>query len=563
MAKHSSPTSVNWGPVALVSLVVLLLVVGGISVFQLLGGSDDDGATAGETPTTDVAGASGPGPDEEEQTSEPAGRGDLDCTPVTVWSAPELLPAVQAASERAGDECFSYAVVSREAATAQAALRSGETPDVWVAGSSGWPELMAAEGVDLEVGDVVASSPVVLAASEPAARALGALGVSEDTTFGQLTALYREAVASGEAPVTLRVGDPRVDQASMALLAAAGAGPDGWAQAGSDARGTLVLLAQTAVQGDPLVAVAADPTTVVPVTQQQVAGADPDLGIRGLPFGDGASVVRMPFVRIGDAGSPQAADALEEALTSEDAAGDIEDLGLQPGDADGQEPDPEITQTLARTWTVIAPQSRILTLIDISGSMEAVVGEDTTRIDLTRQAAQTALSVVPGQTAIGLWYFATALDGKNDYRDVVRLRPLNEVVRSGVTQKDLLLAETDKLDLDILEGDTGLHDSLWAAYTAMQERYSPEAISSVLLLTDGINDDSTGGLSEKQVVERLSKARDSGDAPVTVVLIGVGPDVDAKALDRLAKAAGGESLVIRDPRELPQVFVDVVASRAP
>jgi Mg-chelatase subunit ChlD len=85
----------------------------------------------------------------------------------------------------------------------------------------------------------------------------------------------------------------------------------------------------------------------------------------------------------------------------------------------------------------------------------------------------------------------------------------------------------------------------------------------VLLLTDGINDDSTGGLSEDEVVERLERAREDGDRPVTVVLIGMGPDVDAEALDRLATAAGGESFVLRDPRELPQVFIDVVARRAP
>ena len=97
----------------------------------------------------------------------------------------------------------------------------------------------------------------------------------------------------------------------------------------------------------------------------------------------------------------------------------------------------------------------------------------------------------------------------------------------------------------------------------MQAQYSPDAISSVVLLTDGINDDTTGGLSEQQVVERLTQARDAGDRPVTVVLIGMGEEVDADALERLATAAGGESLVLRDPRQLPQVFVDVVARRAP
>lgn len=567
MAKHSSPTSVNWVPAAVAAVVVLLLVVGGIGAVQLLdrgaGGTpeagdgaataspsdDGDGTDAADEPADDGAGTAQAG-------------GEVDCTPVSVWSAPELLPAVEAAAERVSDDCFSFAVVSREAATAQAALRSGEEPDVWVAGSAAWPQLMAADDVDLEVGEVVATSPVVLAATPEALEALGGLGLSEGAGFEELSAVYREAAASGDAPVTLRVGDPRADAASMALLSAGGAGSDGWAEAGSAARGTLVLLAQTAVQGDPLSAIASDPTTVVPATAQQVAAADEDLGLRALPLGDGTSVVRMPFVRVGDTGSPQAAEALEQALTSQDAAADLEELGLEPGDAGGAAPDAEVTTALASTWTVVAPQSRILTLIDISGSMEAVVGGDTTRIDLTREAAQTALSVVPGQTAIGLWYFATALDGDEDFVDVVPLRPLNEEVRSGVTQKDLLLAETSKLDVDRLEGDTGLHDSLWAAYTYMQERHSPEAISSVLLLTDGINDDSTGGLSERQVVERLTEARESGDAPVTVVLIGVGPEVDAEALDRLATAAGGESMVLRDPRELPQVFVDVVASRA-
>lgn len=579
MAKHSAASTVGWGQRILMGVVALLVVVAGFGAYSLFGndegGNDGNAGVTTDAPTgTDAA--TDDAADDAGGTSGTAA-GD-DCTPVTVWAAPQLLPAVEAATARAGTDCFAYEVVSRETATAQSSLRGGDRPDVWVPSSTAWATLASEQGVELEVGQTVASSPVMLAAVPQVVTALGELGVDAETTFTELTATYRQLAASGDAPVSLRLGDPRVDAASMSLLSTAGAQPGGWAEAGSEARGTMVLLAQTAVQGEPLSAIASDPTTIVPATEQQMGAAAADgVELRGVPLADGAGVVRMPFVRVGDTGSAGAVDALEQQLVAEAAAADLTALGLRPG-TDGPAPgvegvpeavgtdaadvEPEIVALTAQTWTVIAPQSRILTLIDISGSMEAEIG-DTTRIDLTREAAQTALSVIPDQTAIGLWYFATALDGEDDHVERVPLRSLNEEVRSGVSHKDVLLAETDDLTLDTLTGDTGLHDSLWAAYQYMQAQQSPESISSVLLLTDGINDDSTGGLSEAEVVDLLTEARGSGPSAVTVVLIGMGPDVDEEALERLATAAGGESFVLRDPRELPQVFVDVVARRAP
>lgn len=583
MAKHSAPSTLGRGQWALIGLLVLLVVAVGFGAFSLFGGEDDSTTADAEADRTgDDAAASdeGAGSDGADDATASGAEGDPtddDCAQVTVWAASQLLPAVEAAAERAGTDCFSYAVVSRETASAMSDLSGGEQPDVWLPSSGAWATLAAERGVELEVGETIASSPVMLAAVPQVVSALGGLGVDESTTLAELTQTYQELAASGEPPVTLRVGDPRVDPASMALLSTAGSRPDGWTEAGSAARGTMVVLAQTAVQGEPLTAIASDPTTIVPATEQQVAAAAADgVELQGVALADGAGVVRMPFVRVGDTGSAGAVVALEEQLVDQAAADDLGALGLRAGtdgappgvagvpegmSTDGADVDEQVVALTAQTWAVIAPQSRILTLIDISGSMAAQIG-GTTRIDLTRQAAQTALAVIPEQTAIGLWYFATALDGDEDHVEQVPLRELDAEVRSGVTQKDVLLAETEDLTLDTLTGDTGLHDSLWAAYQYMQDQHSPEAISSVLLLTDGINDDTTGGLSEDEVVDLLTEARADSDAPVTVVLIGMGPDVDEAALDRLATAAGGESFVLRDPRELPQVFVDVVARRA-
>ena len=578
VAKHSRPPEDNRGNGALWGLLALLVVVLGAGAFWLFGGDDEDpaadapdGAPATSAPVDDARTT-----DDSVTTTAPAA--PQDCTPVTVWSAPELLPAVDAAAERATDDCFTYDVQERETATSRTEILTDEAPDVWLPSSLAWAQLAGLEGVDVEVGPTVASSPVLLTGSPGTVGGLEELGLTPDSSFAELAQVHQDQAATGDASLTLRVGDPRNDPATMALLSATSEELGALEEPAGPGRNLLVVLAQTAVQGDPLSALRSDDDTLVPATEQQIGAALADgQELRGVQLGGDLGTVRMPFVRIGQEGSAAATEALQEELLSDAAADDLAGLFLRPG-ADGgapgvegvpgdvgtstESPDEDLTATVAETWALVAPQSRILALVDISGSMEAPVEEGLTRIDLTRQAVRTALAVIPEQTAVGLWYFATSLDGDRDHVEAAPLRPLADEVGDGETHKDVLLAVTEELGVQTLQGDTGLHDSLLAAYVAMQDEGVEDAISSVLMLTDGINDDSTGGLSEDEVVARLEQARAEGERQVTVVLIGVGPDVDADALERLATAAGGESLVLTDPRELPQVFVDVVARRA-
>lgn len=545
-----------------VALVVLGLATWG--AISLLGGGAGDGLA--EPGLDDAAAATGGPAPTEEPTIEPAEEPTKDamqaageCGLATVWASPEVYDAIRAAADRAADDCHEYAVVSRGSAAAQSALRAGDAPDVWVPSSGAWPALVGPAGPELHVGDAVASSPVLLAGTPEVVSALDGLGLGEDSTVDDLLGVYQElATSGGEVPVALRLGDPRTDAATMALLS----GTELMGQElDADGRRLLVMMAQTAVQGDPVAAVRSDPRTIVPATEQQIALAD-DLGLQGIALAGGSGVVELPFVRVGEPGADGSVAALEQELTSEQSHEDLRALDLRPG-ADGAATSPEAALALARVWTVVAPQSQILALIDISGSMSDEVADGTTRIDLTRQAVQGALGVLPGQTGIGLWYFSTHLDGEGvDHHELVPLRPLDQELRPDVTHRDALFAESENLDLDLLQGDTGLHDSLWAAYQHMQQVDDPSTVASVLLLTDGVNDDPEGGLSEEEVVQLLTEARESGDGAVTVVLLGMGPDVDEAALERLAAAAGGEARILRDPRELPQVFVDIVAQRA-
>src|SRR5690606_32882798 len=129
--------------------------------------------------------------------------------PVTVWAAPEIVAAVESAAERATTDCFVFEVDERETVRAASALRDGETPDVWVPGSTAWAQLATEDGVDLEVGEPVASSPVLLVTAPETVPVLESAGITAESSFAELTATYRELAAAGDPPLVLRMGDPR------------------------------------------------------------------------------------------------------------------------------------------------------------------------------------------------------------------------------------------------------------------------------------------------------------------------------------------------------------------
>src|SRR5690606_12470278 len=126
-------------------------------------------------------------------------------------------------------------------------------------------------GEDLEVGETVASSPLLLTARPELIAGLADLGVSPESTFAELVQQSQQAVTSGGSVVSLRLGDPRTDPASMALLSSTADQLGGLSEPGSPGRNLLVLLAQNSLQGDTLTAVRSDPATLVPATEQQLA----------------------------------------------------------------------------------------------------------------------------------------------------------------------------------------------------------------------------------------------------------------------------------------------------
>jgi Ca-activated chloride channel family protein len=107
---------------------------------------------------------------------------------------------------------------------------------------------------------------------------------------------------------------------------------------------------------------------------------------------------------------------------------------------------------------------------------------------------------------------------------------------------------------------TGLYDTALAATRRVRAGWQPGRVNSVLLLTDGMNEDDQGiGLAE--LLRRL-RAENDPRRPVPLITIAYGAQSPVGALRAMSEATGGASYVARDPRQVQQVFLEAIQQRA-
>lgn len=551
MPRHraESETSLKRPLAILLALAVAALAVFGI-IRSLGGESDTADPTPSAAPGDDDAQTATADPTAEDAAGETAAPECEEDYELTVLASPDIAPVVTQIAE--GVVCATILVETQPSLTVATAFASGSAPEaqVWIPNSPAFAQALVDAGVDVQAGPVVATSPVVLAAERSVFEERTG-GLAEEPTWADLVT----------AELPLVVGDPQQDPASMATLLSAHSG-----LGDSDASRVLtsslmVRLAQNSV-ADPLAAVQAGAPVFAPATAGQVAASTgAEVELVGLTPRGGAGSLSYPYVVLPGAAEAPGVAELREALLAPQAAAVFEAGGLAAGDDAATTPDAEAVQALTQEWTALQPPSRLLAVIDISGSMDEKAGE-ASRIQITSQAAERGLGLFPDGSAIGLWVFSTnrGPDGE-DFVEVLPVRQLTEEV-DGRTQRELLQEASSSMDEEMTTGDTGLHDTILAAYLHMQDDWQEGFVSSIVLLTDGVNDDSTGGLSEDELIAELEDVADP-QRPVRLILIGMGPDVDSSALERVAKAAGGVAYTAEDPRDIGQVFVQAIAARQP
>ncbi len=494
------------------------------------------------------------------------------CVPVRIVAAPEIAPFVaQVAGRLDEDQGCAFSIVPRASADETEALalsdsaRGTDLPQVWMPESTLLLTQARARGATAVPGSgaSIVSSPVVMALD---ADAVGTLGPGRPTCDALLRA---DKVVVG-AP------DPTRDPVGLAALLEAqadlGSGPGGDAALAAFLRKLqrhVVAPGDTLLDRLPGVPAPTPPVTAFPTTEQQMLrhNADhPDGMLTAVYPNEAPTWMDYPFTVLTTANPAErdAAARLLLALQDPDGQAALSAGGFRT--ADGRAPvdrsgDGRTVRDLAaprplaesatsdaalQRWATATRSGRIEVLIDVSGSMNAIVPTlRKTRLAVTLDAAARGLRLFEPTTTLGLWTFANRLDGDRDYRQVVPDTPVPQLL-TGPALEALRSIRA------IPGGRTGLYDSVLGLYEQARRNWEPGKLNVVVVLTDGDNDDPVG-ISREELLRRLSAESDPA-RPVAVIGLAVGPDIDPAPLDEIARATGGHSFVVTDPARIDNVF---------
>jgi Ca-activated chloride channel family protein len=215
---------------------------------------------------------------------------------------------------------------------------------------------------------------------------------------------------------------------------------------------------------------------------------------------------------------------------------------------------PESVKQSMDTWTAVTRATNVLLVLDVSGSMgEQVPGTGKTRMQLAKDAAHAAVALFDGDVDAGLWVFSSKQAGTTDYKALVPIGRVGDQV-AGKTRRDQMLTAVDKLTP---VGDTGLYDTAAAAQQAVADTFKAGATNLVVLMTDGKNDDPTGGLTLEQLRTRLETNAGS-DRKVPIVTVGYGNDADFAALQDISRASGGALYTSKTAFDINEVLLTAI-----
>ncbi|MEJ3750127.1 VWA domain-containing protein [Actinomycetes bacterium KLBMP 9797] len=497
-----------------------------------------------------------------------SGRCDTPAT-VEVAAAPVIAPVVrQAAADVPADTgggCFEIAVKGVDSASMAnqlAAPGPAGLPHAWLPESTWWlRQARVDDGAEAvpATGTPVARSPVVLAISAAVAEDLGAprqppswqellrpdrpsrvLGLpdpaGDPVGLSALLEIRRIADASGDP------GPANAEILRRLSRNAAPAGRDLLPQTGGDRPGALegVFASEQAVLAYNGRAGAAPLTAVYP---------DPATPALDFPFVvlPGVDEVRRQVAqRLLGATLDRGAAALAPLGLRSPAGAPVRD-GTPPIRPDAL-PAPATVDRVLRVWAGVNLSARLLSVVDVSGSMATPAGGGQTRLGATVVAAGRLLGMLRDTTEVSLWRFAAELDGARDFREVLPLSPLYE--RRG----DVFAALSG---LQVVPARrTGLNDTTLAAYRQARGFWKPGRLNVVLIATDGRNND-RDGISRRELIDRLTGLRDPA-RPLPIIYFGLGPDVDAAALRAISGATGGRTFLSPDGSGVEELFFEAL-----
>jgi Ca-activated chloride channel family protein len=545
---------------------------------------------------------------------------------LNVAAAPEIVPAVKTVADqwtKAGaavdGTCIAVDVIDELPATIASAVTRDhsvaliglpsapdaiQAPDVWIPDSSTWLLRLQTEAAGFLPATVtsVAQSPLVLAVPEPIAKQ--AFGWPKNK-IGWANLLSNFSTAE---PMSVGIMDPTRDASgltsllalSQASAAAPGADPIEGLKAKS--RALTALDTNKAVLREELLArfpksesELGGPNTVsaAPLSEEDVVAYNaerPAIPLSAIYLEPSPAPLDYPYTimpQVVDAKKADAAEGLRQQLLSAGAKNALAAAGLRSPDGtyganfpapmgapqasaavtpaatkdpDGKAGSATLTgadlSAVVGGWIATTKPGQALTVFDTSGSMAEPVptAGGKSRAEVTQQAASVGLSLFSNKWSVGVWRFSTNENGAKPWKQLV---PITSLVKGREELQDSIS------DLDPKDGGgTGLYDTVLDAYLHAKKNYSAQKINSVILFTDGKNENADGITDDKLVAE-LKKAQDP-KKPIRLVLIGIGDKVSVEELKMIRDALPGSNsgvFLAPDPTLITSIFAQAIGSR--
>jgi hypothetical protein len=221
-------------------------------------------------------------------------------------------------------------------------------------------------------------------------------------------------------------------------------------------------------------------------------------------------------------------------------------------------PVPGEAETSLQAWQKLSLGSRDLVLLDVSQQMATPVPPTGTTLEqVLIQAASVGLTHFPDSTQMGIWAFASHLDGNAPYKQLVPVGPLP--ARLGlITRREQITQATGQAK-PVAGAPAALYSSILAAFKSMSAGYQPRYVNAVLVMTAGI-DNAKGDISPTALIHQL-RALYNPNKRVEIVPLMFGTAGNFHALQQVARATGGVAFDITNPKQIGSAFFSGIAQR--
>jgi Ca-activated chloride channel family protein len=180
-----------------------------------------------------------------------------------------------------------------------------------------------------------------------------------------------------------------------------------------------------------------------------------------------------------------------------------------------QMPPPEVVAVVSDFWYYTKRPTNVYLVVDTSGSMEG------SKLQLTQNALKSFLEQIRGsRDRVGIVEFG------NELKSYTQLATLDDAARQQLNRQ---------IDRMTAEGGTALNDAVFAAATALQQENQADAINAVVVMTDGLENQ-----SQRSLRDLRNLLAGTPGLPIVVFTIGFGQDADTATLEEMARIGGGQ-----------------------